>query len=202
MAWDFSIEGVHTTTIRQRLLRGITEHWTLKKDTQTNLLALYQMEGLTATFFNRLSDDLYQEASLNLEQVLRELGFEEQYALRSKQVNYAMNQVFFHWLETFRTVEEKNAIKVCDSSALLSKEDLVELLDWVALCSCLLAQETVPAYYNKRHPALLEEAKRYCAQVKDYEEMAYFALEWSNYQHFQEELRTCLFDLFYWWNSY
>lgn len=203
MAWDFSIEGAHSTTIRKRLLQGITENWKLQKDTQINLLALYQIEGLNARFFDQLTSALFREASLNVEQVLRQLGFEEQYDLRSKQVNYALNQIFFHWVETFQTQPHHKNVTICESSAFLDKEALVELVDWITLCGLLLNQQDIPPYYKRtRRVALLDAAQVYCEEVKNYEEMKYFAFELPNYQYFQDELRSCLYDCFFWYNSY
>ncbi|MGH1335301.1 MAG: hypothetical protein ACRBFS_04170 [Aureispira sp.] len=202
MAWDFSIEGAHSTTIRQRLLQGITQKWDLQKDTQTNLLALYQLEGINASFFDQLTNDLFREASLNIEEVLRELGFEEQYDRRSRQVNQALNQFFFHWIEVFAAKEGRQHISVHESSAFLDKETLIELVDWVMLCGLLLTQQPIPSYYKRQCPQLLADAQSYCEQVNDSEEMACFMVELPLYQRFQEELRTCLFDCFYWYNSY
>ena len=202
MAWDFSIEGAHSTTIRQRLLQGITSKWTLKKNTQTNLLALYQLEGLSARFFDQLTNDLFREASLNTEEVLRELGFEEQCNRRSKQTNYALNQLFFQWVEVFAIPNERKKISIHDSSVFLDKESLVELVNWVLLCGFLLTNQAIPKYYKRQYPQLLEEAQRYCEEVSNREEMVCFAFELPNDQCFQEELRTCLFDCFYWYNSY
>ena len=68
MIQNFTIKGAHSTTIRQRLLQGIMQHWKLAKNTQTNLLALYQLEGLSNDFFDELHKKVSEELDLNLVQ--------------------------------------------------------------------------------------------------------------------------------------
>jgi hypothetical protein len=132
---------------------------------------------------------------------LEQLGFQEQYERRYKMMNVALNQLFAHWLEQFRTAKGK-PLKVCDSSAFLDKEMLTELVDWIVLCGLILDGQVLPNYYKNRQPALLEEAQRYCPRVQTYKEMQAFVFELPTYLRFQEALRTCLYDCFYWYNSY
>ncbi len=201
MAWDFSITGGHGTTIRQRLLKGITQDWPLSEEYRIDFLAHYHLHGLTAKLFEDLAYQLYVQQQLEWDALLHQLGFEEQYERRSKKANFALNQIFSHWHEQFYSVHHM-PLEIHEASVFMNKETITELVDWITLCALLLNKEVIPTYYHNHRAYFIVEAERYTTEIANYEEMEAFVFDLPVYVHFQKEMKTCFFDLFYWCNAY
>lgn len=201
MVQNFTIKGAHSTTIRQRLLQGITQHWKLAKHTQTNLLALYQLEGLSNHFFDELNKKLSQELDLSIVPMLQHLGFEQQYQYNSQTNHVLLYMIFQHWLKFTFYSEELDDETWKQRNTFLTKESLMELVDWIILCGYILAEEEIPSCYKNCRTELLERANLYCIALRSNELIENFLLEIPLYQKFREDIRTCLFDCFYWFTE-
>lgn len=199
MIQNFTIKGAHSTTIRQRLLQGIMQHWKLAKNTQTNLLALYQLEGLSNDFFDELHKKVSEELDLNLVQLLRQLGYEKQYYFNTKTNHVILYKIFIHWLRFSFYKEELNEENWKQKNTFLTKEAFVELVDWIILCGYILAEEEIPSSYKNCRIKLLKQAIEYCAELRRKELIEDFLIEIPIYQKFREDVRACLFDCFYWY---
>jgi hypothetical protein len=198
MVQDFTIKGAHSTTIRQRVLQGITQHWKLAKNTQTNLLALYQLEGLSNQFFDELSKSLSDELDLGIVELLSQLGFEKQYQYSPKDNHWVVNKIFLQWLKFSFYNESIEDEKLVQRNIFLTKEALTELVDWTILCGYILSNEEVPSCYTNCRNELLNRAIKYCAALRSKELMEDFLIEIPLYQKLRENIRACLLDCFYW----
>jgi len=77
----------------------------------------------------------------------------------------------------------------------------MELVDWIILCGYILAEEEIPSCYKNCRMELLERAMKYCTELRRNELIEDFLIEIPLYQEFREEVRTCLFDCFYWYTE-
>lgn len=201
MSWDFSLEAGNRINIERQLKEGLKGGWKLKGSSQNRLWEQYQKEGFTMALLDNLTTCICLELGLYECAILEQLEFKTLFERRSKQGNYAMADLFYHWNRYF-CQQEGFRVATKNASAILEKKDLVELVYWIEICCTLLAKEEVWLVNPAEDQFLLEQAIEHCNRVKDYEEMKVFGFFLPMHQYLKEEIEKSPFDLFYWCNSY
>ena len=199
MSWDFSIYGFNETELRQLLKKKLVE-LNIPETEQAKIIAEMNEDITTEKLYDMI-DRIY-DTGIDEEVRTEEFGVRQLVHLRNKSINYSLHQLFCAYNEgEFEDTEPTGGekFKVHELGLVISKAEIMDLLDWIIAVSYEMSDEEDlfiinPDKYKK-------EAKKAFLEYKDSADFELFGDQLMTFFDWKMTVRNSPYEKFYWENS-
>ena len=202
MARDLFIHGISKTEFITQLQMN-SGSWSIPSEDLNAFLVKFQKE-IHISDLIALEDYLFQKKGIRIEEQHSVLGISTIISFRSKPICYAISLLINHYIE-HKSIQINSQARwePQNGSLVLRKSQVIALLDWLFLVSCLLNTDQgliAPTDFDEE---LIRQAQ-HIVQVGMCQEEAFKFLGDHSYQfaHWKEMLQQTEFDHYYWEDSF